>query len=338
MKRLILILTACILLSFNAFAQDDAVQKAAVDAATEISQAPIESGKTPKPNYWTSSVQLNLGYNMTNLSNWAAGGYNTTTLTTNLDAKADYKKELMSWSNRLQLDYGFLYSNEKENILQKSNDRIYFESKWAYQTASGSPFNYTASFNFRSQFTDTPDGYEKGEDGKWIEKNIKSGFLSPAYTDIAFGIQWAPTPWFNVNMAPITGGFTICTNEDLRKAYGMKLKDDTIETPEGKDYKMALFQFGAQLKANFKISINENFSYETQGVIFTDYLNEPYFRINWDNAINWQLSKYMTLAFKTWLISDPNVTITEGDVTKKRGVQFKDFLSFNFTYTFAKRQ
>ena len=189
MKKTLLILTAVLSTALTVKAQDDAVQKAAADAAAELLQAPKEEVQAPKPSLWASSIQFNLGYNMTNLNNWAAGGYNTVTLTTNVDAKADYKKNLMSWNNRLQLDYGFLYSNEKEDILQKSNDRIYFESKWAYQTASGSPFNYTASFNFRSQFTDTPDKYVQDEDGKWHENFIKSGFMSPAYTDIALGIQ-----------------------------------------------------------------------------------------------------------------------------------------------------
>ncbi len=333
MKKIVLPIIAFCSFSIGVFAQDDALQKAAADAAAELSQAPQEEVSVPKPNYWTSSVQFNLGYNMTNLSNWAAGGYNTTTLTTNLDAQANYAKDLSSWNNRLQLDYGFLYSNEKENILQKSNDRIYFESKWAYKTASGSKFNYTASFNFRSQFTDTPDKYIQGEDGKWKENAIKSGFLSPAYTDIAFGIQWKPSDWFDVNFAPVTGGLTICTQDNLRSSYGMKLKAD------GVTYNSVLFQFGAQLKTNFKFTINDAFSFETQAVVFTDYLNEPYFRFNWDNAVNWQLSKYLKFSLKTWLISDPNVTITD-DVTgevKKRGVQFKDFLAFNFTYTLSSK-
>lgn len=125
MKKTLLILTAVLSTALTVKAQDDAVQKAAADAAAELLQAPKEEVQAPKPSLWTSSIQLNLGYNMTNLSNWAAGGYNTVTLTTNLDAKADYKKNLMSWNNRLQLDYGFLYSSDKEDILQKSNDRIY---------------------------------------------------------------------------------------------------------------------------------------------------------------------------------------------------------------------
>ncbi len=333
MKKIVLPVISLFLFSTGVFAQDDAVQKAAADAAAELSQAPQEEVSAPKPNYWTSSVQFNLGYNMTNLSNWAAGGYNTTTLTTNLDAQANYAKDLTSWTNRLQLDYGFLYSNEKENILQKSNDRIYLESKWAYKTASGSKFNYTASFNFRSQFTDTPDKYIQDEEtGKWKVNAIKSGFLSPAYTDIAFGIQWKPSDWFDINFAPVTGGLTICTQDDLRSSYGMKMRAD------GESYNSVLFQFGAQLKTNFKFTINDAFSFETQAVVFTDYLNEPYFRFNWDNSINWQLSKYLKFSLKTWLISDPNVTITdENGVSRKRGVQFKDFLAFNFTYTLSSK-
>ena len=333
MKKIVLPIIAFFTFSIGVLAQDDALQKAAADAAAELSQAPQEEVSAPKPNYWTSSVQFNLGYNMTNLSNWAAGGYNTTTLTTNLDAQANYAKDLSSWNNRLQLDYGFLYSNEKENILQKSNDRIYFESKWAYKTASGSKFNYTASFNFRSQFTDTPDKYIQDETGKWKENAIKSGFLSPAYTDIAFGIQWKPSDWFDVNFAPVTGGLTICTQDNLRSSYGMKLKDD------GETYNSVLFQFGAQLKTNFKFTINDAFSFETQAVVFTDYLNEPYFRFNWDNSVNWQLSKYLKFSLKTWLISDPNVTITDDNTgeIRKRGVQFKDFLAFNFTYTLSSK-
>ncbi len=334
MKKIVLPIIAFFTFSIGVLAQDDALQKAAADAAAELSQAPQEEVSAPKPNYWTSSVQFNLGYNMTNLSNWAAGGYNTTTLTTNLDAQANYAKDLSSWNNRLQLDYGFLYSNEKENILQKSNDRIYFESKWAYKTASGSKFNYTASFNFRSQFTDTPDKYiQDAETKKWKENDIKSGFLSPAYTDIAFGIQWKPSDWFDVNFAPVTGGLTICTQDNLRSSYGMKLKAD------GETYNSVLFQFGAQLKTNFKFTINDAFSFETQTVVFTDYLNEPYFRFNWDNSVNWQLSKYLKFSLKTWLISDPNVTVTDDNTgeIRKRGVQFKDFLAFNFTYTLSSK-
>ena len=345
MKKIIFTLGALALSIGSAFAQD-AVRKAAEDAAAAIASAPVEEAPAPAPKYWTSSVALNLGFNNTILENWAAGGYNTMNLTSSLDAKANYKKELMSWNNRLQLDYGFLSSADKKGILQKSNDRIYLESKWAYQTAPSSKLNYTASFDFRSQFTDTPADYKQSEDGTWMEDGIKSGFISPAYTNLALGIQWTPSGFFDINIAPLTGGFTIVTNQALRSSYGMKELTEAVKDEEGNittpaTYASTLFQSGAQVKANFKLVFNKNLKYETQAVVFTDYIKaidskEAYFRINWDNSIDWQLSRFVKCAFKTWLISDPNVTVTKEDGTiAKRGVQFKEFLSFNFTYTFA---
>ena len=345
MKKILLTLGALALSLGSSFAQNS-VRKAAEDAAAAIASAPQAEAPAPKPKYWTKSLSINLGFNNTILENWAAGGYNTMTLTTNLDAKANYKKDLMSWNNRLQLDYGFLNSADKEGILQKSNDRIYLESKWAFQTASSSKLNYTASFDFRSQFTDTPAAYVQDEDGVWKERGIKSGFLSPAYTNLALGIQWTPSNFFDINIAPLTGGFTIVTNEALRASYGMKELTAAVKNEEGAvitpaTYKSALFQFGAQVKANFKLVLNKNLKYETQAVVFTDYIKpletkSAYFRINWDNAIDWQISRFVKCSFKTWLISDPNVTITKEDGSvAKRGVQFKEFLSFNFTYTFA---
>lgn len=338
MKKIITFAAAAILTCYAAFAQDDAVHKAAADAASELSLAPNVEEQA-KPKYWKSSLKIALGYNMTNLSNWAAGGYNTTTLNTNLDAQANYKKDLMSWNNRLQLDYGFLNSDDKKGVIQKSNDRIYFESKWAYQTVNGSAFNYTASFNFLSQFSDTPAEYiQNSETAEWEASGLKSAFISPAYTDIALGIQWKPSNYFDVNFAPLTGGLTICSRPELRPNYGMKPLKNASDLTDGHNFNSVLFQFGAQVKVNFKASINDNFTYETQAVVFTDYLHEPYFRVNWDNSVNWQISKYVAFSLKTWLISDPNVTITlEDGSSKKRGVQFKDFISFNFTYTFASK-
>nr|MCR4910342.1 DUF3078 domain-containing protein [Bacteroidales bacterium] len=107
MKKTFAFIGAFALAIASAFAQD-AVQKAAEDAAAEISGAPKEEAVAPKPKYWTNSLSVSLGVNNTQLKNWAAGGYNTITLASALDAKADYKKDLMSWNNRLQLDYGFL--------------------------------------------------------------------------------------------------------------------------------------------------------------------------------------------------------------------------------------
>lgn len=335
MKR---ILTAISLFSLcaAAFAQDN-LQQALDEAAQAIENAEKVQEAPQKPNYWKTSAVADLGFNQTSLTNWAAGGYNTLNLSAAFDAQANYSKKLMNWGNRLQLNYAFLWSADKVDLIQKSADRIYLESKWTYRTGENSKWNYSASYDFRSQFTDTKDKYVKDEiTGKW-DGTLKSSFFAPAYTNVALGMDWKPSDWFDVSLAPLTGGFTICNTEILRPNYGMKLIEEGMDPEIGANYRSALFQFGAQLKANARWTINDVFGIETQLVLFTDYLNHPFTwtRVNWDNKISWQLGKYFKVCANTWLIYDPIVLIKDDahpDGTQM--IQFKEFLSFNFTYTF----
>ena len=161
MKRLVIAILPVFLL-VPSMAQDlSDAQKAALEAAQAINGAKEPEPAPVKPNFWTNSYDFMLGFNQTFLTNWAAGGYNTVTLAAGVDIKANYAKNLTSWNNRLQLDYGFLWSADKKNLLQKSKDRIYLESKFAYKTAEASKWNYTASLGFRSQFSDSYDKYQQ---------------------------------------------------------------------------------------------------------------------------------------------------------------------------------
>ena len=337
-----IIIAGAVCFGYNVNAQD--VQSAAAAAAQELSKAAEVEKVEAKPNPWVSSVQFDLGFNQTSLNDWAAGGYNTLTLNTGLDANAKYTKDLMSWANRLQLQYGFLWSADKDNLIQKSTDRIYLESKWAYKTGAKSKWNYTASYDFRSQFSNTYSDYKQLEDKSWTG-TLKSGLVSPAYTNIALGIGWNPNNWFSMEFSPVTGGFTIVSIEELRKSYGMLLREDGLPTDVGSNYRSAKFQFGAQFKADAKFVINEVFNYQTQVVLFTDYLDNPFreVRVNWDNKVTWNVAKYFKIDFNTWLIYDPNVLIKNNkdldaypEGTQR--IQFKEFISFNFTYTFKPRR
>ena len=328
MKKIFAFISLISLSCTASFAQD--AQTAAAEAARAIAAADSIATPVQKPQYWKFAAAFDLGFNQTSLTNWAAGGYNTLSLAAGIDVAANYAKDQTSWNNRLQLNYGFLWSADKKNLLQKSNDRIYLESKWAYKTSPTSKWNYTASLDFRSQFTDSYDNYEQNAETKEWTGTLKSGFLSPAYTNLALGMEWKPADWFNINFAPVTGGVVITTNELLRANYGMP----KIEGSES--YRPVLFQFGAQIKANANVSINDKFFFETQVVLFTDYLNKPfvYNRVNWDNKITWEAAKFFKIGLSTWLIYDPIVIIDK--VMSK--VQFKEFLSLSFTYTLASKE
>jgi len=296
-------------------------QKAALAAAQAATAAKPVEPEQKKPCYWKNSMSFDVGLSGTYLNNWSAGGYNNLVLALGADLNANYAKDLLSWTNRLQLNYGFLWSQDKKDLLQKSSDRIYFDTKFSYKTGPTSKWKYTANYDFRSQFSNTRSNYHIDEQsGKWVG-DLQSGFLSPAYTNLALGMEWVPAKWFNMSIAPVTGGFTIVTEESLRKKYG--LAQD----------KSAVFQFGAQIKANVNLKINDNITYDTQVVVFTDYLNCPFRhnRVNWDNNLVIRLSKLLGLGLQTWMIYDPNVVID--DVKSK--TQFKTFLSLKFTYVFT---
>lgn len=337
MKK-ILVLALATLAGLAAYAQDDA-QKAAADAAAAIAEAPQEEVPAPKPVYWTKSLMTNLNFAQTLLRDWAAGGSNNYTMTGYIDANANYAKDKMIWNNRLQVDYGFLYSADKP-ILQKVKDRIYFESKWGYETPI-QHLSYSANFDFRTQIDNnynyrTPN-VPSGEPSKqdWLNaRTLKSGLFSPAYSTLGLGLLWTPKPWFSLNVAPLTGGFVIVDNPELRKAYGMELEDD------GVNYKSSRFELGAQVKADANFTINDNLKYTTQLVLFSNYLKNPQnIRVNWDNKVFWKMAKFFTLTFSTNMIYDDTVLITNDDHPNGfRTWQLKEFFEIGFSYTISSKK
>ena len=386
MKKTFVTLVAA-LIGFGAFAQITDAQKAAEAAAQTMSAAPETTAKVEKPKNWTTSLKTQINVGQTGLFNWAAGGDNTVSLAAFIDGNANWKKGDMFWNNRLQLDYGFLWASSKP-ILQKNTDRIYLESKWGYKAPSTRHLYFSANFDFKSQFStgydyktpSVPDD-DKYKDGNgnlkpldqlsnkdqvslWEAARVmKSDFLAPAYTNLALGLDYVPTKWLSINLAPLTGGFVIVKDAALRKSYSMKQKEST--TPEmisaaeaaltaattaqekeeatialGNLYRSANFEFGAQLKADAKVTINDNFSYTTQLVLFANYLDiKRCPRINWDNRIDWKLAKYFSLTLTTNLIYDDTIMIPDknGNNPKAR-VQFKESLAFGFTYTIANKK
>ena len=340
MKKTFAVIALALATAAFAAAQEPTAQDALAEAAQEISEAPQQEVPAPKPNYWANSVEINVGINQTQLSNWAAGGYNTVTLNSALDANANYAKDLASWTNRLQMQYGFLYSDEKIGLIQKNTDRLYLESKFAYKTGPDSKWSYSAAFDARTQFSDNYDSYVKDAVTEKWSGTLKSGFLAPAYINLGLGMDWAPAPWFSLNVAPLTGSVVIVQIDTLRKNYGMELIDDTMDPALSASYKSVKFQLGAQVKMGAKAKVNDNLSLETQLVLFSNYLKNPQnLRVNWDNKISWQLTKFFKFGVDTWLIYDPDVLIpSDKDGLTVQRVQFKEFLSFNFTWTFSNKK
>lgn len=358
MRKIVITIVMALAGGACALAQTDA-QRAAAEAASAIAGAPKVEAAAPKPCYWTNSLMTNINFIQNSYSSWAKGGTNNYALSSYIDGSANYKKDNLSWTNRLQLDYGFMYAEDKP-LMQKNKDRILLESTFGYKATS--TLNYTAKFTFLSQFANgytypTPSAPEgapddwKATSGDWKNARIlKSSAFSPAVVSLGLGMDWIPSNWLKVNFAPLTGGFTIVGNESLRKVYGMDLRkgheESEAETDangllkNGSIYKAARFEFGAQLSLDAKVRINENFDAATQLILFSNFLKNPEnLRVNWDNRFMWKLAKFFSLNITTSLIYDDTVLIVEENYPAgHKAVQFYEALQFGFTYTFATKK
>lgn len=274
----------------------------------------------------------------------------------------------------------------------KIKDKLFFSANFDFKT------QFTTGYNYNSPTTEiiTKHGGTELTDlaGKELRKAWKearegvSAFCAPGYTVLALGIDYIPTKWLSISFAPLTGGYTIVRVPEYRKAYGMDLKKEYKDFDAGKDisamtpeeadiykkelddynagnyFRAARFEFGAQLKIDAKVNVNDNFAYSTQLVLFEDYLKDhkahPCPRINWDNRIDWKIAKYFSLTLTTNLIYDDFVMFstdkyltrctksakynskygTEGTINKGAGplLQFKESVAFGFTYTIATKK
>lgn len=345
--RRFFIISLALLAGSAAWAQN--TQEVVADAAAALAAADDVPVVQEKPKYWTSTLLTNINFGQTWLSQWVAGGYNSVSLAGNVDGGINYAKDKTIWTNRIQLDYGFMYSADKP-IPQKNKDRIYLESKWGYQSGVKN-LSYSASLDFKTQFGrnykyNTPATYTD-EEGKVIEpsradwlaaRELKSGFFAPAYLNLGIGALWTPAPWFSLNIAPLSGGGVFVTIPELRKTYGMEATKWN-DAGEPIEWKSARMEFGAQIKADASWVINDTFSFTTQFTAFYNYLTpkvEP--RLTWDNKIFWKLRKFFALTLSTNLIYDPMVIVRDSDkdgVADTKGVQFKEFLEFGFTYSIS---
>ena len=143
-----------------------------------------------------------------------------------------------------------------------------------------------------------------------------------------------------MNFSPLTADLVIVRNPALRNTYGMELLEGKEDKSIGENFKPLRFGLGAQLKVDGKWVVNDNFSYTTQLVLFSNYLRKPLnLRVNWDNKLFWKVTKFFAFTLSTNLIYDENVKVKSlSDGTKVAAVQFKEFTEFGFTYTFTNKK
>ena len=262
-----------------------------------------------KPNFWVTkgsfSTQLTESYFS---PNWYQGGINNLNVLSMLTLEANYNnKRKVQWDNKLDARLGF-YQNQGEDI-QSNQDLLRMTSKLNLKAIRN--WNYAIEAQGNTQML---NHYDESVD----PRVLKSCFLAPADLSFTVGMDFKKS--FNkgsisIYPGPLSYKMTYVALKDLGANYGLD---------EGKRIRTDL---GSKIEINFDYKISENISYKTRFYYFTG--RYEYVQMDWENTINFQVSKYISTKLFFHTRFDDLAEPYEGwDY-----LQFKQYLMLGLNYT-----
>lgn len=308
-------------------------QQKATKASIDKVKAEIAALKPPV--YWKKGGFTSLNFNTVGLTNWAAGGVQANSVTALGNLYANFKKDKISWDNNLDLAYG-LIQNEGEKF-RKNEDKIDLLSKVGYKATN--KLNYAALANFKSQFQ---PGYDFGDPDP--ERPVISRFMAPAFINVSLGFDYKFTDYLSVYVSPAAGKFTIVNDDSIA---AMNIYIPSLTDAQGVQFYNDRFraEFGAYLNAIFQKDLGNSVNLKSRLDLFNNYTdknnaNRKNIDVNWENTLNFKLTKFIGASLFTHLIYDNDTNIPtafdENDEPIAYGprTQFKRVFGVGFSYKF----
>ena len=278
-----------------------------------------------------------LNINQLALSNWAAGGENTFAgkafaSFTLLDHKKTFEQKLIG-------NFAFGIARFASKGIEKQDDKI--DLTYSLSRNSMTQWNLSSIVTFNTQFA---NGYKYPNDSTVI-----STFFAPAYLTLSIGCSYkTKDERFQIYMSPVAGKVTFVMNQEVadKGAFGVKkgyYDQDSIWIP-GEHIAPAI---GVNFIINYKRSIGKNITYTTLLNTFYNYIERhdddrlP-IDVNWENTLNFMITKYISTILFVHLKYDHNTTFPVYDdiegvqtvVDNVPKLQFKESLGIAFIHKF----
>ena len=278
-----------------------------------------------------------LNINQLALSNWAAGGENSSTGKafanfTLLDKKKAFEQKLTG-------AFAFGISRFADKRIEKQDDKI--DLTYSLSLNSKTRWNISMVATFNTQFA---NGYKYPNDSTVI-----SSFFAPAYLTVSAGYTYkSPDERFQIFLSPMAGKVTFVMNQDLADAgsFGVKkgyYDQDSLWIP-GENVAAAV---GVNAIINYNQPIGKNITYTTMLNAFYNYTekrddNRLRLDLNWENTVNFAISKHLTTVLFVHLKYDHNTTFpvyeeidgVDTVVDNVPKLQFKESLGIAFVHNF----
>ena len=278
-----------------------------------------------------------LNINQLNLSNWAAGGESSWAGKAFANFSLIYRKK--KFERRLVGAFAFGISRFADKRIEKQDDKI--DLTYALVLSSKKQWNLSFVATFNTQFA---NGYKYPNDS-----TIISAFFAPAYLTLSAGYTYkTKNEHFQIFLSPAAGKITFVTNQDLadQGAFGVKkgyYDQDSVWIP-GENVAPAL---GVNVIINYKQPIGKIITYTTMLNAFYNYIerrndNRLRLDVNWENTVNFTISKFLVMTLFIHLKYDHNTTFPvyetiEGVETLVDNVpklQYKESVGIGFIHKF----
>lgn len=295
MKRVFLLLALSLFVSSKYYAQD---------------------AVTPKDTSWKTAGFFGVTASQTSLKHWQGGGQNNISITGILNVEAVYKKGKNTWLNKLDGQYGLINQGSVKAFnkaglkrFRKNNDQIFAMTKYNLDAWSKYWF-YTAVADFRSQFS---PGYTYIADT--ISGKANSDFTSPAYIQLALGMDFKPTNYFSVTMAPLAGKITHVDRQYLADAGAFGVDKAVYDETTGlmiSHGKKTRYEFGGRVTLKFKKDIVKNVNWDSYLDLFSNYNKNPQnIDVVFNNLITIKVHKLFTVNIISQMLYDDDIIIKE---------------------------
>lgn len=244
-----------------------------VATAIEVAQPQVATDMVvQKPNFWNTKGSFSTQMTESYFSpNWYQGGINNLNVLSMFTFEANYNnKRKVQWDNKLDARVGF-YQNQGEEI-QSNQDLLRLTSKLNLKAIRN--WNYTVEAQGNTQMMNHFEG---------DKTTLKSRFLSPADASLTIGMDFKKSfkkGSISIYPGPLSYKMTYVGDLSLGTKYGLE---------EGKKMRSDL---GSKLEVNFDYKITDNISYKTRFYYFTG--RYEYVQMDWENTLNFQVSKYIS--------------------------------------------
>lgn len=254
--------------------------------------------------YWTLGCKANLNYSMVTLENWAQGGESSIAFLGTVNTFARYKRDRIRFETTLDASYGI--QSLGETGLRKNEDRMDLNMTLGYATTP--VLNYSALFNFRSQFT---PGYAYPNDSA-----VVSRFFSPAYIVVSAGLEYKPFPYLKFNLAPLSSKLTLVTSQQLANqgAFGVEPAERDGSGRIVKPGKVFRQETGASFFARFQREVAKNVVIDQKLDLFNGYAQDnPRSRgkvdVNSETSIQLKVNRFLSASIFVQLIYDEDAEV-----------------------------